>query len=302
MYCPVQKQLVHLSLLSSSPHYSIIGHCIEVLWPHHKGWTSRLKNLAACAISCGFLQYDGSTCLKNFTKLTSSYSSFMLSFAQKDVQRFWYCWYIFLTGFSIFFSSSSASIFSIISDISSSLTFRLSIQVNASMPFTALSISWLGSTTVVVVVLLPLLPPSCLSHVVEVEVKSFISLIFFLSRIVPHTAISLFVFFYFLHKFLYLLIAWSFFDYVIFWFVIIKFCTCLFGEKIVIYATRCNNFEYIAPHWHNTYIYYIVVNIRMMTMRCNIFKIIAPSCVHNFLLPHMRLLLSMYFNSMLCRK
>ena len=58
--------------------------------------------------------------------------------------------------------------------------------------------------------------------------------------------------------------------------------------KIVIYAIQYNNFEYIAPHLHNTYIYYIVVNICIILMRCDIFKIIAPSCVHKFLLPHMR--------------
>ena len=33
------------------------------------------------------------------------------------------------------------------------------------------------------------------------------------------------------------------------------------GTVVVIYATRCNNFEYIVPHWHSTYIYYNVVNI-----------------------------------------
>ena len=71
---------------------------------------------------------------------------------------------------------------------------------------------------------------------------------------------------------------------------------------IVIHATRCDNFEYIVPHRHNTYIYYIVVNIRTMPMRYNIFKIIAPSCVHNFLPPHMRLLLTTYFNNMFYRK
>ena len=34
-----------------------------------------------------------------------------------------------------------------------------------------------------------------------------------------------------------------------------------FASNIVIYATRCDNFEYIALHWHSTYIYYNVVNI-----------------------------------------
>ena len=32
-------------------------------------------------------------------------------------------------------------------------------------------------------------------------------------------------------------------------------------HKIVINTTRCDNFEYIAPHRHNMYIYYNVVNI-----------------------------------------
>ena len=55
-----------------------------------------------------------------------------------------------------------------------------------------------------------------------------------------------------------------------------------FGEQrrseIVIYATRCNNFEYIVPHRNSTYIYYNVVNIRTIPIRYDIFKIMLEYC------------------------
>ena len=66
-------------------------------------------------------------------------------------------------------------------------------------------------------------------------------------------------------------------------------------QQKVMYATHCNNFEYIAPHWQNTYIYYNVVNIQIMPMRCDVFKIIATSCVNNYFSPHIRL---RFFNTM----
>ena len=51
----------------------------------------------------------------------------------------------------------------------------------------------------------------------------------------------------------------------------------------VMYATWCDNFEYLAPDQHNTYIYYTVVNTCVMPIRCDLFKIIAPSCVNNYI-------------------
>ena len=65
---------------------------------------------------------------------------------------------------------------------------------------------------------------------------------------------------------------------------------------VVIYATKCDNFEYFAPNRHDTYIYCIVENIRIMPISCEICKIIESSFVRNFLLPHMMLFLFTFHN------
>ena len=178
--------------------------------------------------------YDGSIYLKNFTKLTSSYSSFIFSFAQKDVQTFLYLRYIFLTGLSIFFSSSSASIFSITSDISYPLTFPSSIWDNARMSFTAWIISRLGSATTVEVIFYH----SSHHHVYHMWWYLRISLLFSLNSFFPvedcvsHSYFLICILYHVNSTlFLYLLVAWSLFDYVIFWVVIIKFLHVYLGKK-----------------------------------------------------------------------
>ena len=179
--------------------------------------------------------YDGSICLKNFTKLVLSYS-FIFTFAQKGVQRFWhlwYLWYIFLTGLLIFVSSSRASVFSITPDIFSSLTFPSGIQLNAGMSFTAWRSSWLGSATAVVVVLLPLLPPSCLSHLVVVEGKSSVSFHSFFSvgDCASHSYFLICFFFNLLREFYIIFVVINCLVLICLWFVIIQFFTCLFGKN-----------------------------------------------------------------------